>query len=161
MIGAEGTEFEMTIVERCLLAGRAIWFYLGKLFWPTELSFIYPRWHVSQAVRWQYLCPAAALLLLAGCWALRRHWRGPLAALLFFVGTLLPALGFCNVYPFVYSFVADHFQYLASLGLITLAAAATTLLLAAALDAVGGLCSVPGRGGDFSGIDLATKPDVS
>ncbi len=129
LIGAEGAAFDLTLVERCLLAGRAIWFYLGKLFWPTELIFIYPRWQVSQAVWWQYLFPAAALLLLAGLWALRRRWRGPLAGLLFFVGTLLPALGFCNVYPFSYSFVADHFQYLASLGVITLASAGVALLL--------------------------------
>ncbi len=129
LIGAEGAAFDLTLVERCLLAGRAIWFYLGKLFWPTELIFIYPRWQVSQAVWWQYLFPAAALLLLAGLWALRRRWRGPLAGLLFFVGTLLPALGFCNVYPFLYSFVADHFQYLASLGVITLASAGVALLL--------------------------------
>ncbi len=129
LIGAEGAAFELTIVERCLLAGRAIWFYLGKLFWPTELVFIYPRWQVSQAVWWQYLFPAAALLLLAGCWALRRRWRGPLAGLLFFVGTLFPVLGFCNVYPFLFSFVADHFQYLASLGVITLVSAGVALLL--------------------------------
>ena len=129
LIGAEGAAFALTIVERCLLAGRAIWFYLGKLLWPTELIFIYPRWQVSQTVWWQYLFPAAALLLLAGCWALRRRWRGPLAGLLFFVGTLFPVLGFCNVFPFLYSFVADHFQYLASLGVITLVSAGAVLLL--------------------------------
>ena len=53
------------------------------------------------------------------------RWR----RLLFFVGTLFPVLGFCNVYPFLYSFVADHFQYLASLGVITLASAGVALLL--------------------------------
>ena len=117
------------MVERFLLAGRAIWFYLGKLLWPAKLIFIYPRWQISQAVWWQYLFPAAALLLLAVLWRLRRRWRGPLAGLLFFVGTLFPVLGFFNVYPFIYSFVADHFQYLASLGIITLAAAGVALLL--------------------------------
>jgi protein O-mannosyl-transferase len=129
LIGAEGAAFDLTIIERCLIAGRAIWFYLGKLVWPAELIFIYPRWHVSQAIWWQYLFPLAALLLLGVLWRLRRRWRGPLAGLLFFVGTLLPVLGFCNVYPFIYSFVADHFQYLASLGIITLAAAGAALLL--------------------------------
>ena len=129
LIGAEGAEFALSFVERCLIAGRAVWFYLGKLVWPAHLIFIYPRWQVSAAVCWQYVFPAAALLLLAGLWAVRRRWRAPLAAMLFFVGTLFPALGFFNVYPFVYSFVADHFQYLASLGVITLAAAGAALLL--------------------------------
>jgi tetratricopeptide (TPR) repeat protein len=46
-----------------------------------------------------------------------------LVAVLFFTGTLFPALGFINVFPFRYSFVADHFQYLASVGLIVLVAA--------------------------------------
>jgi len=47
-IGAEGSEFNFSIIERFLIAGRAIWFYLGKLFWPVDLVFIYPRWKVSQ-----------------------------------------------------------------------------------------------------------------
>jgi len=125
-IGAEGAEFNFSIIERFLIAGRDIWFYLGKLVWPVDLAFIYHRWNVSQAVWWQYLFPAAALLLLGVLvW---RRWRGPLAGLLFFVGTLFPALGFFNVYPFRFSFVADHFQYLASLGPLTLAAAGITAL---------------------------------
>jgi tetratricopeptide (TPR) repeat protein len=126
-VGAEGSEFDFSLVERCLIAGRAFWFYLGKLFWPANLVFIYPRWNVSQAVWWQYLFPATALLLLAGCWLLRRRARGPLVGLLFFAGTLFPALGFFNVYPFRYSFVADHFQYLAGIGPIVLAATGMTI----------------------------------
>jgi tetratricopeptide (TPR) repeat protein len=122
-IGAQGREFDFTFIERFLIAGRAIWFYLGKLFWPAELTFIYPRWHVSQAVWWQYLFPAAGLLLLLALWKLRQRCSGPLVALLYFAGTLFPALGFLNVYPFRFSFVADHFQYLAAIGPITLASA--------------------------------------
>ena len=129
LIGAEGAAFELSLIQRFLLGGRAVWFYLGKLLWPAKLLFIYPRWQLSQAVWWQYLFPAGALLLLAVLWGLRGRWRGPLAGLLFFVGTLFPVLGFCNVYPFIYSYVADHFQYLASLGIITLVAAGAALLL--------------------------------
>jgi tetratricopeptide (TPR) repeat protein len=127
--GAGGSEYDFSIVERFLIAGRAIWFYLGKLFWPLNLVFIYPRWNVNQAVWWHYLFPAAAVLLLGATVWLRRRVRGPLAALLFFVMTLFPALGFFNVYPFRYSFVADHFQYLASLGPIVLAAGGITVAL--------------------------------
>jgi len=102
LIGAKGAAFELTVIERGLLAGRVIWFYLGKLFWPTGLLFIYPRWHLSEAEWWQYLFPLATVLLFVLLWALRRRWRGPLAGMLFFVGTLFPALGFCNVYPFIF-----------------------------------------------------------
>jgi protein O-mannosyl-transferase len=124
LIGAEGAAFELSLLQRGLIAGRAIWFYLGKLVWPSNLVFIYPRWIVDPAVWWQWLFPLAALAATALLWAARKRWRAPLAGWLFFVGTLFPALGFLNVYPFIYSFVADHFQYLAGLGLITLVAAA-------------------------------------
>ena len=38
-------------VERVLLAGRVFWFYLGKLVWPVELIFHYPRWTVDDDQR--------------------------------------------------------------------------------------------------------------
>jgi tetratricopeptide (TPR) repeat protein len=129
MIGAEGEEFGFTLIERFLIAGRVVWFYLEKLLWPSDLIFIYPRWHVSQAVWWQYFFPAAAFVLLAGLWSIRRRTRAPLSGLLFFGGTLFPVLGFFNVYPFRYSLVADHFQYLASLGVIAVGSAGVVLLL--------------------------------
>ena len=129
VIHAEGQAFDFSFIERILIAGRALWFYMGQLCWPAKLVFGYPRWDVSRGLWWQYLFPAAMLLLLAALWCVRRRWRGPLAGLLFFTGTLFPALGFFNVYPFRYSFVADHFQYLASLGIITLASAGAALLL--------------------------------
>jgi tetratricopeptide (TPR) repeat protein len=128
-IGAHGTEFNFSIIERALIAGHAFWFYLFKLFWPANLTFIYPRWNVSQAISWQYLFPAAALLLLIALSILRRRSRAALASLLLFAGLLFPALGFFNVYPFVFSFVADHFQYLASVAVIALVAAGIVLAI--------------------------------
>jgi len=120
-VGAEGADWDFTVVERCLIAGRAVWFYLGKLLWPDPLIFIYPRWHIDAAKWAQYLYPAAALILLVFLYAARRRiGRAPLVVALFFGGTLLPALGFVNVFPMRFSFVADHFQYLASIGPIAL-----------------------------------------
>lgn len=127
LIGAEGVEFSLTWGERWLVAGRAFWFYLGKLLWPTELIFIYPRWEVRHEGWGQYGFLIAFALLMLVLWKLRRHVRAPLAAMLFFIGSLFPALGFFNVYPFVFSFVADHFQYLASLGVISLVSAGLAL----------------------------------
>jgi tetratricopeptide (TPR) repeat protein len=129
-IGAEGSDFDLSFLARSLLAGRVIWFYLGKLVWPTDLLFIYPRWTIDPAQAWQWIFPISAIALTIALAILYRRWRAPLAGWLFFCGTLFPVLGFLNVYPFVFSFVADHFQYLASLGVIVLAAAGITKALA-------------------------------
>jgi tetratricopeptide (TPR) repeat protein len=126
-IGAQGADFSLTLVQRGLLAGRVIWFYVGKLVWPADLIFIYPRWTVDSAQAWQWLFPLAALALLAGLWLGRQ--RGALAGVLFFFGTLFPALGFINVFPFLFSYVADHFQYLACVGLLAMGAAGLTAFL--------------------------------
>ena len=125
-IGASGTAFTLGPVERGLLAGRVAWFYLGKLLWPADLAFFYPRWTIDAGVAWQWLFPLAALAALAAAAWWSRRERAPLAAALLFGGTLFPALGFVNVYPFVFSYVADHFQYLASLGMIAFLAATAT-----------------------------------
>ena len=126
-VGAQGAVFQMSISQRCLIAGRDFWFYLFKLIWPQRLIFIYPRWQIDAGVWWQYLFPIAVLIVFAVLWKIRLRGRGPLAAMLIFAGLLFPALGFINVYPFIYSFVADHFQYLACIGPLTLAAAGISL----------------------------------
>ena len=58
-VGASGDAFNLSWIERVLLAGRAVWFYAGKLVWPVPLIFTYPRWDVNQAVWWQYVFPRA------------------------------------------------------------------------------------------------------
>lgn len=149
LIGAEGAAFDLTALERALLAGRVAWFYLGKLLWPAELIFIYPRWTIDAAVWWQWFFPLATLGVLTALVLLAHRVRAsalnsqlsalnsspharraPLAAALLFGGTLFPVLGFFNVYPFVFSYVADHFQYLATLPLFALTAAALSLFFA-------------------------------
>ena len=126
-VGAQGEEWAFSFLDRCLIAGRALWFYAGKLAWPHKLTFNYPRWQIDSGLWWQYLFPAAALAVISILWVLRRRiGKGPFVAVVFFAGTLVPALGFFDVYPMRFSFVADHFQYLASIGLLTLAAASVT-----------------------------------
>jgi tetratricopeptide (TPR) repeat protein len=123
-------------LERVLVAGRAMWFYLAKLMSPTDLAFIYPRWTIDARVWWQWLYPAGVVAAAVVCWRLahRRHEpgrgtgsgraaRAPMAVLLLFGGLLFPALGFIDLYPFRFSFVADHFQYLASMAAIAAFAA--------------------------------------
>jgi protein O-mannosyl-transferase len=126
-IGAEGPEWAFSAVERVLIASRAALFYLGKLALPVDLAFIYPKWRVDAADWRQYLAPAVVALVPAALWKSRlRFGRGPLFAALFFLIVLSPALGFVNIYPMLYTFAADHFQYLASIGPISAAATLAT-----------------------------------
>ncbi|HUI08138.1 MAG TPA: tetratricopeptide repeat protein [Verrucomicrobiae bacterium] len=126
----EGPERTFSLAERCLIAGRCLWFYIGKLLWPRKLAFVYPQWRINPSSWEEYGYPLGALGTILGLWALRGRWgREPLVAVLFFVVTLVPATGFFDIYYFRYSFVADHFQYLASIGVIALATAGGARLL--------------------------------
>jgi len=160
-LGASGHDFALNGVERTLVAGRAIWFYCGKLLWPVHLIFIYPHWTVNAASPAQYLYPLAAVAMTVALalgaanapglpaialakeggrvppfaagvphyWFDRARARAALAAWLIFVGSLFPTLGFLNVFAFIFSYVADHWQYLASIAVLTLIAAGATLAL--------------------------------
>jgi tetratricopeptide (TPR) repeat protein len=125
-IGAAGGHYSLSAIQRVLLAGRVIWFYADKIVWPVNLIFTYPRWTVDPGQWWQWLFPAGVVVAFIGLAFLARRNRGPLAAALIFVGTLFPVLGFLNVYPFRFSWVADHFQYLASLAVIVPLSSALT-----------------------------------
>ncbi|MGI9114474.1 MAG: tetratricopeptide repeat protein [Chthoniobacterales bacterium] len=111
-------------IERLLIASRAVFFYLGKLVWPGGLTFNYPGWDISRFHPTDYLWLLAVLLLAGVVYlARRRLGRGPEVVLLFFVGALSPLLGFVGVYTFRYTYVADHYQYLACIGPLALFAA--------------------------------------
>jgi tetratricopeptide (TPR) repeat protein len=114
-------------IERVLVASRAIWFYLGKIFWPSKLTFIYPQWRIDPAnpiaYSWLAACVASAVVI---AFSGRFFGRGVQIAALFFVATLAPLLGFIMLYTFRYTFVADHYQYLACIGPIALLSAGLT-----------------------------------
>jgi protein O-mannosyl-transferase len=120
--GALGPEWNYSFWDRFIIAGRALWFYIGKLVWPFSIIFTYPMWTIDDSVWWQYLYPLTFLLFIFVLWALRKQiGRGPLTAILFFAGSVLPALGFFNIYFMRFSLVSDHFQYLPSIGILIFA----------------------------------------
>ena len=123
-VGAAGESWSLSAIERVMLAGCVSWFYVGKLAWPTNLTFIYLRWTIEAGRWWLFIFPIAALAAVTGLWlARKRIGKGPLAAVLVYGITLFPAMGFFNVYPMRFSYVADHFAYPATIGLIALASA--------------------------------------
>jgi protein O-mannosyl-transferase len=111
-------------IERLLVASRAIWFYLSKLAWPSNLTFIYPRWDIAPTHLLNYAWLLAGVLACGAIYFLRRHvGRCVEVAAAFFIATLSPVLGFIMLYTFRYTFVADHYQYLACIGPIALVSA--------------------------------------
>ena len=123
-VGAAGPEWAISVPGRFLVAGRALWFYAGKLVWPVNECFVYPKWRLDAASVFQWLFPIAAVTTLLLLWLLRnRIGRGPIVAAAFYVVAIFPVLGFFNVFFMRYSFVSDHWAYLPSLGLIALGAA--------------------------------------
>jgi tetratricopeptide (TPR) repeat protein len=147
---AHGAAFDQSGLERCLIAGRAAWFYAGKLLWPAGLVFIYPRWTVDVHAWWQYLYPLALAGVLLGLWRLRpKIGKGPVTAAAYFTLTVVP-LSFVNVAFTRFSYVSDHWQYWASMGFIALAAAAACVATARlrrprarVMATAGGLAIVP------------------
>jgi tetratricopeptide (TPR) repeat protein len=127
--GALGHEWEQSWPERFVIAGKAVWFYFGKLIWPHPLIFVYPRWKIdsTQLLAWLPAAGVAAILFIL--WRGRDGRMRPLFfAAGYFVISLFPVLGFFSIYYFRYSFVADHFQYLASIGPLALAGAGAAVL---------------------------------
>ena len=126
----EAEPFDYSLAERMLIAARALWFYAGKLLWPSELAVIYPRWdiRVADPLAWGYL--VAAVALVVGLWHFRHQLgRGPLAGALFFAVTLSPVLGFVDYQYMKYAFVADRFQYLAGIGVMAVVIGAVTYVV--------------------------------
>jgi protein O-mannosyl-transferase len=125
--GTAGSLFAFSWLDRLLIASRAAWFYAGKLLWPVNLTFSYPRWTINSSDPLAYAWLAAGVGLVVVILLLRR-WvgRGVEAAAAFYLATLSPLLGFIMLYTFRYSFVADHYQYVASIGPLALVAAGLT-----------------------------------
>ena len=137
---------EASFTERLLAAGGVVWFYLYKAILPLDLAFVYPKWHVQAGNPLWWLPLLAAVSVTAVLWRHRAGRGRPfLFAWGFFCVGLVPVLGFTDVGFMQYSLVADHYQHIAIIGVIALAAAgwgmfyrqpATTSHLAAAALAV-------------------------
>ncbi len=122
-------DISLSIFHRGLIAGRTPWFYAAKLFWPSSLTAIYPQWNLAANSPLQWLFPAGLAFGLVWLAVKRRSMKEALLASLFFLVTLAPALGFVNFTTMNFTFVADHFQYLASCGWIAFFAFASVELV--------------------------------
>ena len=111
-VGTTQIDLDVDFMYRFMIAGQAIIFYLSKFIVPTNLAFIYPRWEVNDWTALMLLPFLGIMALLLVSYLLqRRIGRAPFALLSIYLVLLFPALGFIDVYPFLFSWVADHFHY--------------------------------------------------
>jgi protein O-mannosyl-transferase len=119
------------MASRLAVAGCAVWFYFGKVLWPANCMFVYPRWNLNPHDPINYLPGALVVVTLTSLFLLRKRLgRGPIFAAGYYVLMLLPILGFVNVFFMWYSLVSDHWQYPAVIAGIALAVGAIARLLA-------------------------------
>jgi len=125
--GAHGYEWSAGFAERTAVAGHIIWFYLTKTLVPYKLMFVYPKWHIDPRSLTSYV-PMAGVIALAGVfvWKWRVWGRCMFVGLGTFVVCLFPVLGYFDMFYMKYSYVADHWQYLASMGAIAWAVGLAT-----------------------------------
>jgi tetratricopeptide (TPR) repeat protein len=124
-IGTAQASVDFSPVERLILAGRSFWFYVFKTVWPYPLMPIHPRWEIDSSDFAQILFPLSVVFLFAVLWIGKNKFgRGPFALLAFYLSMIAPVLGFASQAFYRYSFVAEHFQYLAGIGILALLVAA-------------------------------------
>src|SRR5213078_2310483 len=85
-VGTRGAMFAMGPLDRLIVATHAAWFYLGKLFWPAKLTFMYPNWTIAPQDPSSYGWLLAGIALCVTIYFVRRHFgRGVEVAAAFFV----------------------------------------------------------------------------
>lgn len=110
------------LASRAAGAGHAVLFYLGKLFLPHNLSIVYSNRTFEPVTVVSLLPVALVAAFFAAAWTARRSWgRAVLFGFGYYVAALLPVLGFFNIGFMRYSWVSDHWQYVALIGPVALA----------------------------------------
>ena len=117
-------------VSRMATAGMAVWFYLWKSIWPSGMLPIYPRWDVAHPAFAQLVVPWLAMAaVFVACVRYRKTWgRHVILGLGFFLGNLVPALGFVTFSDLRLTWVANYFVYISLIGVIGLAVAGAAAL---------------------------------
>lgn len=113
--GAMNALYQMPMADRIENALVSYVLYLWKLFWPFNLSPIYPLPEGGRAI-WQVLLATIALIAITFvAWRIRRRAPYVLVGWLWYVGILVPAIGIVQV---GFAAMADRYMYLPMMGML-------------------------------------------
>ncbi len=112
--GAVGSAEAFPLDVRIATALHGYLAYLGKTFWPHDLSILYP--HSGLRAPWFHVAGAAVALLALSAVLLRAGRRCPYLAVgwLWYLGTLVPVIGLVQVGS---QTMADRYTYIPGIGL--------------------------------------------
>jgi protein O-mannosyl-transferase len=110
---------------RIVRAGVVTWLYLKGIFFPVGLSPMFPQWQPNLYSPFVYLPAVLVVAMLGLLFWKRKNWGRPLLfAYGYYLGMLLPVLGFVWMAFHQETPCADWWQYLAVPGIFALIAGA-------------------------------------
>jgi tetratricopeptide (TPR) repeat protein len=101
--------------------------YIGKTIWPSGLAVIYPYYHLNITDAAVIICSLLFVLATVFCIYISRRRKYVPVGWLWYVGTLVPMIGFVQVGS---QSMANRYMYISILGLLIIAAFAVKDLIA-------------------------------
>ncbi len=128
-------------------------FYLGKIFWPTQLNVLYPLTPLSSGRAWSLLAVLAVVTFLAVRFARQRAWLT--VGWFWFLGMLIPVIG---LVPIGSTWVADRYSYLPSVGISIAVAWALWTIIGQARSKPGFALATLGIAALLTGVTIRNLP---
>jgi protein O-mannosyl-transferase len=105
--------------DKVMRAVDALSFYAVKCTVPVHLMPIYPAWPTGVRGLGEFAAVVAVIVVALSSWRWRATWGRHVGfGFGFFAINLLPVLGLVGMAFMRYSWVADHFAYVASIGIV-------------------------------------------
>jgi Flp pilus assembly protein TadD len=115
----------LDLADRIALAGQSLGVYFAHLVWPVRLLPNYPQWTIGAPSLLAFVPCLVVAAVFVVLWLRRATWGAPtLLALGAFVLFLAPFTGLTRVSYMAFTWVMDHYLYLAMIGPIGLVIAA-------------------------------------
>ncbi len=107
----------LTFLDTILLSCQSTMFYLSKIFWPSNLSVIYPQEAPISFSSISFLLSILGVVALAAvAWLTRNRFRDVSFGILFYLLLLVPSFSTFWKNGFIF-FASDRYAYIACIGL--------------------------------------------
>ena len=129
---------QLDLAARIALAGQSLGVYFAHVVWPVDLLPSYPQWNIGASSPPAFVPCLVLAAVFAALWFRRASWgAAAILALGTFVLFLAPFLGFVSASYMSFTWIMDHYLYVAMIGPVG--------LFIAALDSIGNRVAASSR----------------